>query len=502
MTDRNRPVIPRLEPEKTKGYNFTHPSCECRWEPVTASEAMSEFIELHSRILQENYPNSKVEIMVGTLNPTVVATEMIGGELHIHGVLAIAGISHNRRIYLPEQLAKGNGQHLHVIFNHATPIGIEMEMPHLPEDIQEKIMNYEKIDVGETDLTWEQEKLTLFHDTVIKHPFFIKEINAKRMSVSLGMIFEDTAEPVCDEVCYTVVKEGRFQEMSLVYHAGFPHATIEANEAMIITDSAKEIGGAPPNSYLPYAKTVDFKTNKERKSKKKQMESTAKEDQYKEIIEPNTSTTGDHEIQIKWSDDKQTDTLMHGNIPDIKFRTVVRKSLYDGLEQYKSTEELTEAIEGVEAFYGELSRRTRETWLDGTANPTIPKYFQGLNQAGQDKILEKYTSYKNYNLPRINENSSLSKLLAYEFRDLPTEIRKGLKETTNMTPKIWREMKIDHDVRKSIKNLAEFKVTEAYEVRGDKGLIKRTENLLFAKLLAEKANISPSRRKSRRRSNL
>jgi len=33
VTDRNRPVIPRLEPEKTKGYKFTHPGCECRWEP-------------------------------------------------------------------------------------------------------------------------------------------------------------------------------------------------------------------------------------------------------------------------------------------------------------------------------------------------------------------------------------------------------------------------------------------------------------------------------------
>ena len=152
----------------------------------------------------------------------------------IKGILAYSGVSHNKRLYLPEVLKKGDGKVVPLIFNHATTAGIEQEIHTLPSDIQRRIRNEERIQVGEVKLRWNESDLTMFYEGVVNHPFFINEIENDKLTVSLGMIFDADSPEVCDQECYTVVKGGEFNEVSLVYHPGFPIASIEANEGKVV----------------------------------------------------------------------------------------------------------------------------------------------------------------------------------------------------------------------------------------------------------------------------
>jgi len=204
---------------------------------------LSQFVKEQMEVLRSCTSCTKkgLELLVG--NVQFQATESVAQEkqnlMEVHGVLAYSGVSHNKRLYLPEELAQGDGQKVPILFNHGSPAGLEVEMIRLPEDIQTRIENFEKIQVGEATLRWDPDMLTLFYDGTVTNEFFIEEIKKGKLAVSLGMVFEDESDPVCDVECYTVVRSGRFEEMSLVYSPGFPLATIKAREMRLKKQSAE-----------------------------------------------------------------------------------------------------------------------------------------------------------------------------------------------------------------------------------------------------------------------
>jgi hypothetical protein len=149
----------------------------------------------------------------------------------IKGTLAYAGVSLNDRIYLPETLAKGHGKTLPLLLNHSSTAGAEQELHRLSEEILDHLENERDFQVGEVTLTWDPDKLTLFYEGVIDNEFFQNEVDEMDMAVSLGIYYDSNSPRVCDENCYTLIKGAEFREVSLVYHAGFPIATIEAVEA-------------------------------------------------------------------------------------------------------------------------------------------------------------------------------------------------------------------------------------------------------------------------------
>ena len=71
--------------------------------------------------------------------------------------------------------------------------------------------------------------------------FFIKEIDDADMAVSLGLYYDSDSPQVCDQECYTMIKGAEFHEVSLVYHAGFPVATIEAVESLVKEQGRKAL---------------------------------------------------------------------------------------------------------------------------------------------------------------------------------------------------------------------------------------------------------------------
>jgi hypothetical protein len=86
--------------------------------------------------------------------------------------------------------------------------------------------------LGEVSLQWDPDNLTLYYTGEVTDQFFQSEVDDANMAVSLGMYYDSDSPQVCDESCYTVIKGAEFHEVSLVYHPGFPIATIEAYEAL------------------------------------------------------------------------------------------------------------------------------------------------------------------------------------------------------------------------------------------------------------------------------
>jgi len=170
--------------------------------------------------------NEKVSLLFGL--PTI---EREGKR--IKGRLAYAGVSLNNRIYLPEELAKGDGLTLPLLLNHSAVDGAEEELDRLEDDMRESLTNGKDFKVGEVTLRWEPEELTLYYEGVIEHPFFQKEVDDADMAVSLGIYYDSDSPTVCNQECYTLIKGAEFREVSLVYHPGFPIATIEAVEAKL-----------------------------------------------------------------------------------------------------------------------------------------------------------------------------------------------------------------------------------------------------------------------------
>ena len=205
----------------------------------------------------------------------------------IKGILAYAGVSLNDRIYLPEELSKGHGKTLPLLLNHSSIAGAEEELYRLTDEMVDHLKNEKDYQLGEVTLNWDAEKLTLYYEGVVDHPFFQKEIDDMNMAVSLGIFYDSDSPQVCDETCYTIIKGAEFREVSLVYHAGFPIATIEAVEVEIkrnakqamedINDYNNEINGEPEEGF---GEQFDTKEETEAGYKKREEldESTAEEE--------------------------------------------------------------------------------------------------------------------------------------------------------------------------------------------------------------------------------
>ncbi len=172
----------------------------------------------------------------------------------IKGVLAYAGVSLNNRIYLPEELAKGDGLTLPLLLNHSNVAGAEEELDRLENDMRGALESNEDFQVGEVTLRWEPEELTLYYEGVITHPFFQKEIEDADMAVSLGIYYDSDSPQVCNQECYTLIRGAEFREVSLVYHPGFPIATIEAVEVKLKNNAIKTI--SDENKRLPHSFSI------------------------------------------------------------------------------------------------------------------------------------------------------------------------------------------------------------------------------------------------------
>ena len=159
----------------------------------------------------------------------------------IKGTLAYAGVSLNNRLYLPEELQKGDGMTVPLILNHASTAGAEDEMSRLPQKFRDGLEQGLEMKVGEVKLTWEADDLTLYYEGTVEDEFFIKEIDDADMAVSLGLYYDSDSPQVCDQECYTMIKGAEFHEVSLVYHAGFPVATIEAVESLVKEQGRKAL---------------------------------------------------------------------------------------------------------------------------------------------------------------------------------------------------------------------------------------------------------------------
>jgi len=172
----------------------------------------------------------------------------------IKGVLAYAGVSLNNRIYLPEELAKGDGLTLPLLLNHSNVAGAEEELDRLESDMRSALETNEDFEVGEVTLRWEPEELTLYYEGVISHPFFQKEVDDADMAVSLGIYYDSDSPEVCNQECYTLIKGAEFREVSLVYHPGFPIATIEAVEVRLKNNANNAISNESKN--MPHSFSI------------------------------------------------------------------------------------------------------------------------------------------------------------------------------------------------------------------------------------------------------
>jgi len=200
---------------------------EAKTKPIACEKSMKQFrgyIAKEIEVLKKKAKaNEAISVMYGL--PTI---EKQGKK--IKGILAYAGVSLNDRIYLPEELAKGHGLTLPLLLNHSNIAGAEEELDRLDDDMVSHLEDERDYKIGEVTLDWDQEKLTLFYEGIIDHPFFQKEVDDADMAVSLGIYYDSDSPVVCDDNCYTIIKGAEFREVSLVYHPGFPIATIEAVE--------------------------------------------------------------------------------------------------------------------------------------------------------------------------------------------------------------------------------------------------------------------------------
>ena len=206
------------------------------YDTIWGDQLRAKNLVIRESITQyKTYINKQINILkkhasVGEAVGLMYGLPSVDGK-KIKGTLAYAGVSLNDRIYLPEELAKGHGKHLPLLLNHSSIVGAENELDRLSSDIIDHLNNEEDYKVGNVTLTWDPKKLTLFYEGVIEDKFFQKEVDDMNMAVSLGIYYDSNSPQICDESCYTVIKGAEFREVSLVYHAGFPIATIEAVES-------------------------------------------------------------------------------------------------------------------------------------------------------------------------------------------------------------------------------------------------------------------------------
>ena len=223
----------------------------------------------------------------------------------IKGILAYAGVSLNDRIYLPEELSKGHGLTLPLLLNHSNIAGAEEELDRLDDDMVSHLEDERDYKIGEVTLDWDQEKLTLFYEGVIEHEFFQKEVDDADMAVSLGIYYDSDSPVVCDVNCYTIIKGAEFREVSLVYHPGFPIATIEAVEAQL----KKEIREKQKANEDHLEKLVQLKKNEEEEQARGEDE-TEDIKLIDDIIEAEKKEGEENEEDIIITDDPETLNLV------------------------------------------------------------------------------------------------------------------------------------------------------------------------------------------------
>ena len=208
-------------------------------EEKVNTKAFESFVGKKIQVLKQRHPDKAVTLLMGT--------EVNGdyGSKKIKGTLAYAGVSLNDRIYLPEELAKGDGMTLPLLLNHSSTAGAEGELYRLQDDARQALEGGKDYKVGEVTLTWKPEALTLYYEGEVDHPFFQKEVDEADMAVSLGIYYDSDSPMLCNDQCYTVIKGAEFREVSLVYHAGFPVATIEAYEKLLKKKAMESMKGEP-----------------------------------------------------------------------------------------------------------------------------------------------------------------------------------------------------------------------------------------------------------------
>ena len=243
-----------LDEAPLKQIQWTTESCDCKIK-ATEVRKFEVFVAQQIKVLQKRATESQsVNLLLGKPN--------IDGQ-KIEGTLAYAGVSLNNRIYLPEELAKGDGMRVPLIINHASIEGAEQELyqeQRVPPEIVKALERGEEIGVGYINLRWDGDQNVLFYEGVIEDPFWIKEAEKGDMAVSLGMYYDADSPQYCPKgTCYTIIKNGEFHEVSLVWHPGFAISTMEAVEVAL----KKKAMEALQNIQNDELDTVDFTQNKD-----------------------------------------------------------------------------------------------------------------------------------------------------------------------------------------------------------------------------------------------
>jgi len=146
----------------------------------------------------------------------------------ISGRLAYPGISKNGKLYSIDQLMAGHDKTLSVWLNHAELLGTEDIGPDLlPDSYRQRLSNNETIILGSIHLTFNPDTLELLYDAVITDPFYKQKQILKRMAVSQGVLHYKDIPEFCDSItCYKIIQGSQYEEVSLVFHPGFPIMTL------------------------------------------------------------------------------------------------------------------------------------------------------------------------------------------------------------------------------------------------------------------------------------
>ena len=237
--------------EKTCGCNNNN-----KKKTSETQKKFEAFVEQKIQVLRQANEGRYASLL---MSAPQVYDGMTGGEKKIKGTLAYAGISLNNRLYLPEELAKGDNMSVPLIINHASTAGAEEEIAEgrVPDEVVDKLQHGEWHNVGEVTLHWDGDQNTLFYDGYIRDKFWQGETVDADMAVSLGMLYDIDSPQVCNTQCYTMIKGAEFNEVSLVYHPGFPVATIEAAEAALKLSAAESI---TKSKELTFETFIDFES--------------------------------------------------------------------------------------------------------------------------------------------------------------------------------------------------------------------------------------------------
>lgn len=151
----------------------------------------------------------------------------------ISGRLSYAGISRNGRIYLPEELAKGDGLELPILLNHSSIGGAENIGENLlPNNYRSQLERGQDVRLGTVRLSYDPDTFVLSYEGIITDPFYRSKDILENLHVSQGIIYDAANSPqVCGEFsCFTLMKNSIYQEMSLVFRSGFPLVTLAAEK--------------------------------------------------------------------------------------------------------------------------------------------------------------------------------------------------------------------------------------------------------------------------------